>query len=384
MRVLVLSFYYPPDLCAGSFRIGAIVDEMTRQGIEVDVMTTKPNRYNQYQVDAPTYEEKNNLRIYRFEVSKHESGMKDQIFSFIDFGAQVLKKSNHKGYDLIFSTSSRLFTGLLGSFISRKVKAPFYLDIRDLFVDNMKEILPSKLQKGFHLFGKSLEKFTFSRASKINLVSKGFHHYVESRYPKIPLNFFSNGIDQEFLDYDFLGSLSSDKKIITYAGNIGEGQGLHRIIPPLAEYFSGQLYFRIIGDGGKRKILEAALGKSYSDDVEIIKPIPRIELLKFYKETDALFLHLNEYNAFKKVLPSKIFEYAATGKPIWAGLDGYSAQFVRHEIENCEVFKPCDYKQAIKVFNQIQFQYINRDLFKKNYTRNVIVKNMVDEILSIV
>jgi len=32
-------------------------------------------------------------------------------------------------------------------------------------------------------------------------------------------------------------------------------------------------------------------------------------------DADVLFLHLNAYKAFEKVLPSKIFEYAATGRP---------------------------------------------------------------------
>ena len=47
--------------------------------------------------------------------------------------------------------------------------------------------------------------------------------------------------------------------------------------------------------------------------------------------TDVLFLHLNDYSAFRKVIPSKIFEYAATGKPIVAGVSGYAAEFLRHE-----------------------------------------------------
>ena len=47
-----------------------------------------------------------------------------------------------------------------------------------------------------------------------------------------------------------------------------------------------------------------------------------------------LFIHLNAYPAFEKVLPSKIFEYAATGKPILAGVSGYSADFIRNNLKD--------------------------------------------------
>ena len=53
------------------------------------------------------------------------------------------------------------------------------------------------------------------------------------------------------------------------------------------------------------------------------------ELIKKYQEADILFLHLNNYKAFLKVLPSKIFEYSATHKPICAGVSGHSKEFLK-------------------------------------------------------
>ena len=42
----------------------------------------------------------------------------------------------------------------------------------------------------------------------------------------------------------------------------------------------------------------------------LINPVSRDELRIFYDQSDFLFLHLNDYQAFRKVLPSKIFELA--------------------------------------------------------------------------
>ena len=62
------------------------------------------------------------------------------------------------------------------------------------------------------------------------------------------------------------------------------------------------------------------------------------KLIKEYLNADILFLHLNDYEAFQKVLPSKLFEYGAMNKPILAGISGYSKEFVKSEISNCAVF----------------------------------------------
>lgn len=56
MRFLVLSFYYHPDLSAGSFRTTALVQalaEKLAEGAGVEVLTTLPNRYSTFSSDAP-------------------------------------------------------------------------------------------------------------------------------------------------------------------------------------------------------------------------------------------------------------------------------------------------------------------------------------------
>jgi len=50
-RILLLSFYYPPDLAAGSFRMEALVQALLKESsnnVQIDVITTQPNRYIAY------------------------------------------------------------------------------------------------------------------------------------------------------------------------------------------------------------------------------------------------------------------------------------------------------------------------------------------------
>ena len=80
----------------------------------------------------------------------------------------------------------------------------------------------------------------------------------------------------------------------------------------------------------------------------------RDELIKIYQSADILFLHLNDYDAFKKVLPSKLFEYGALGKPIWAGVAGHAAEFIKENITNAAVFSPCNVNDAVKSFESLE------------------------------
>jgi glycosyltransferase involved in cell wall biosynthesis len=109
----------------------------------------------------------------------------------------------------------------------------------------------------------------------------------------------------------------------------------------------------------------------------------RLDLLDAYSRADVLFVHLNDYDAFKKVLPSKLFEYAATGKPIWAGVDGYAAQFVTEEIDNAAVFYPCDVAQAEAAFDRLAIWHIARRGFVAKFERGNIVKQMAQDIIEL-
>jgi len=196
---------------------------------------------------------------------------------------------------------------------------------------------------------------------------------------KIKYSFYSNGIDDIFLDYDFKSEKNNHKKVITYAGNIGEGQGLEKIIPQMAKKLGNEYEIHIIGDGGiKNKLIQELNG---IENVKIFDPVNRDKLLDIYKSSDFLFLHLNNYEAFKKVLPSKLFEYAVTNKFILAGVGGYAKEFIEQNIDNSIVFNPCDtdefYNKFINIDKKIK---INRTEFKNDFSRHSIMSKLSQEV----
>ena len=357
-------------------------------GDHIDVMTTLPNRYASFHAETLTLEETMGFRVERIKLPSHKSGMIDQAKAFIYFAGSVLKRVKKREYDFVFATSSRLMTAALGAFIAKQKKAKLYLDIRDLFLDTFGEVI-SKPFVWFMLPVLSLiERKTMLSAQHINLVSKGFEGYFSQRYPKLSLSWFSHGIDEVFMVSPPAFSafpIRSDKPLnILYAGNIGEGQGLHMIIPDLAKRLKDKVHFKIIGDGGKKEALRLALDHFQSSHVTLIPPISRDALIDAYQEADVLFLHLNDYAAFRKVLPSKLFEYAAMGKPIWAGVSGYAAEFIRNEVDNAVIFSPCDAEEAEIVFSELEMRYSPRERFIKKFKRSDIMHEMVSDMLRLI
>jgi glycosyltransferase involved in cell wall biosynthesis len=389
-RIVYLTFYYEPDLCAGSFRNTSLAIELAKQARErniiVDVYTTLPNRYSTFEQNALEFEELGNLRIHRISLPPHKSGMLDQVFSFKKFYSEVIKLNKNKKADLVFASSSRLFTAYLGFTIAKRSEAQLYLDVRDIFVDTMSDVFKSKILKFFILpLLKLIEKKTFNYSKHINLISGGFKSYF-SKFSNTEFTFYTNGIDEEFLDATTVvvkNNKIDSKKSIVYAGNIGEGQGLHKVIPSAAKELGSKFEFIVIGDGGTKKLLQDEIDNLSISNVVLHKPMNRKDLQSIYNDADYLFIHLNDYPAFRKVLPSKIFELATIGKPIIAGVSGFAAEFIKNEVSYSFVFNPCNSNELVNfVKSDMSSHTIDRKDFKLKYKRSIINKLMAESILS--
>ena len=393
LRVLLLSFYFAPDLSAGSFRNTAFVESLKRilpDGSEIDVVTTLPNRYAGYAAQALEQESSEGVSITRIPLPNHKSGMLDQSRSFLTYAKAVRQHVSGREYDIVFASSSRLMTAALGAWVSRTKSIPLYLDIRDIFVDTIKDVLSQRLAWLMKPVFSLVERWTVSRAARLNVVSEGFIPYFEQRYPNVPKVVFTNGIDDQFISLDIETSDKSspgeqgEAVEVLYAGNIGEGQGLHNIVPDLAERLGSRVVFRIIGAGGRLQQLQDAVTSKNLSNVILEQPVSREELISAYKKADVLFLHLNDYEAFLKVLPSKLFEYGALGKPIWAGVGGYAATFINENLSNATVFAPCDVSAGVQAFDELDIADAPRTDFIARFKRAAIMDGMAADLLATV
>ena len=395
MKIIFYTFYYPPDLSAGSFRSVALVQALSKKlnsNDELHIITTHPNRYASHKAEAKDIESNGKVTIHRIKVPKHQSGMMSQARSFGVYSFSAYKLCKKIKPSFLIGTTSRLMTGVLTGFSAHQLRCRYFIDLRDIFSESISDILSLKnrilgvvSKKIFSFFERKL----LNSASGVNVVSKGFPDYFQKEGMETSKwSFFPNGVDREFTKLtNSKNALSKKNKTILYAGNIGGGQGLEYIMPKVAKKIGNNYHFLVIGDGGMRLILEERLKYENIDNVEILPPVNREKLIKYYLDADILFLHLNNIPALRRVLPSKIFEYTALKKPIVAGLDGYSAEFLKDNNPNVILFNPGNVNQCVNSIKKAESLKINESSisnFVEKYAREKIMENMASHILSIV
>lgn len=329
------------------------------------------------------YEVKENLRIYRFNVPQHGNRFLNQIRSFYAYERQVKKLAKQIKPDFIFASSSKLFSAYLAYSLSRSNKLRYYIDLRDLFAENLRSFIRIPLLNELvsrvvqHVF----EQPCLMHAAHININSGGFINNIPANF-KGSTSFYPNGIDDAFLNWKKDRATQEGKRIICYAGNIGEAQGLHHIIPVLAKKLEPWFTFLVIGDGSAREKLQKELKRIHATNVEWVLPVNRAILLDYYLKSDYLLLHLNDFHSLEKVLPSKLFEYAAGNLPILAGVRGYAKEFIEKEIKsNCFVFEPGDADSVVNYLQNTEYSLQSRPEFTEKYKRSHITSGLASSIV---
>ena len=88
--------------------------------------------------------------------------------------------------------------------------------------------------------------------------------------------------------------------------------------------------------------------------------------------------------AFERSLPSKVFEYAVMGKPIVAGLPGYSRTFVQKNIPHAVVFEPGNISDGVRSVERAkEIRVIEEDItnFINKFSRKKLAQSLSKSIV---
>lgn len=385
-NILFLSYYFEPDLSAGSFRntsLSQTLAEYLKEKATLQVYCTQPNRYQQTSETVLYHEKKDNCNIYRIQVPQHGNGFFRQIRSFLFYRRQVLELTRNQQFDFIYASSSKLFTAYLAYEVAKRKKIKYYIDLRDLFAENLEEFIPIPvlniaLKRWVQQF---FERPCLMNAAHININSQGFRDSLPRGYTGT-VSFFPNGVDDYFLNWRRDTHVKNERPLVTYAGNIGEAQGMHLILPTLAKRLEGRFDFLIVGEGSMRNRLMQELRKAGVNNVEWRAPVKRHALLEIYQRSDYLFIHLNRHKSLEKVLPSKLFEYAAGNVPILAGVSGYPRQFIQKEVKsNVFCFDPGAVEPLCQYLLNNDYHLASRPEFVTKFSRKEVNLRMAKSIM---
>lgn len=390
MNILVISQFYPPDLGAVAFRMEAIVNEMRTKGHNVYVLSATPNRYKDFHVEL---NHKNREYEIRLDLKNSSRSIISRVKGFFEFYYKCIRKKNYykdKCIDVVISTTPYMLEGLAGQIIAKSLNAKHLLDVRDLWPDT--PIALGKIRsKGPIAFGlRLIEKRLYRRANKIISTSPGYISHINAVAPNQKVEVILNGIDSQFEEdiniyKKTFNRANTDKVIITYAGNIGVAQNLVTLVKSAIDLKNHNFHFRLIGSGTQIKEIKELIEDNHLNNVEIIPPVKRDELFKYYMETDILYLQLHSSKYFSKVVPSKIFEYLLVQKPIIYGLNGVSVDilvqfgdtyYVKPDNSNelTEVIKIVDTKKNINR----DYSTLRRSIQINKYSN--IIENLLEDL----
>lgn len=385
MKTVVLTQNYVPDLAASSFRMKALAEELQRRGHEVTVITGTPNRYSSFDLPKAENSDNETEEIVRIKRPAQSGSVIRRSFGDLVFLLKSLWVSRPyiRSCDVIVATTPHLWIGLVGALSSRLYRKPMVLDVRDLWPDVMIELGIIREKSVLFRILKKVERFIYRSAQRIIYNSPSFADHIISEGGKTTAC-ITNGIDDEY--FQVLQALAPNPTlhnpyIVTYAGNIGIAQDLEPLVE-VAAGFEGRLNFRLIGDGSDRKRIQSLVDRKKVRNVEIIPPVDRTGLLGYYLDTDAFFVHLKPISMFEKTIPSKIFEYAATGKPVVWGLHGTAANVMEEIHEGQWTFRAGDTEDLKRVLEQLYQDLQKGSISRKGYCADTLGEKYLRSTLS--
>jgi len=114
---------------------------------------------------------------------------------------------------------------------------------------------------------------------------------------------------------------------VTYAGALGYYQGLETLLAVAAEMPAVEFFF--VGDGPERCFLEERAAAAGLGNVTFTGYVDRGTLFDIYAQSHVLFAQLRDLPVMAEAtVPSKVYEYLATGRPVLYGGGGVTAELL--------------------------------------------------------
>jgi glycosyltransferase involved in cell wall biosynthesis len=237
----------------------------------------------------------------------------------------------------VVSTSPQFFCGLAGYPLSRLKRIPWVLEIRDLWPDSIVAVgamRPGLVTRALL----ALERFAYRRATHIVSVSDAFIPHFEQRgVSRGKISVVTNGVDlaafakpgeAEAAAFRARHGLQG-KFVVAYVGTHGMAHGLETILQA-AESLRARddIAFLLVGDGAERARLVEQCRAMALPNVLLLPQMPRAEIPGVWAASDAAIVLLRDNPTFERVIPSKMLEAFAMGKPVLLGLRGAARRIV--------------------------------------------------------
>jgi glycosyltransferase involved in cell wall biosynthesis len=339
VRILVISQHFWPE----SFRINELVSSLVMRGIEVDVMTGKPNYpegniFTGYRAAGCSIEVWRGARLHRVPIvprgqkSAHRLVMNylSFVFTGIIFGTWMLRRAKP---DVIFVyATSPILQALPALFLARLKGCPVVLWVQDLWPESLSAT--GYIRSGWILrMVARAVCFIYKRSDLILLSSRSFEHSVQLYAPDQIAVYYPNSVDISCYGPNVsprfdLEALKTGFTVV-FAGNVGIAQSVETIIEAADKLRDLEVVrFLIFGSGSRLDWMKAEINRRQLHNVFLAGRYPAEAMPCLLTQAKVLLVTLADQAIFAKTVPIKVQTYMAVGRPIIGCLNGEGAQLI--------------------------------------------------------
>lgn len=402
MKIVFISHYFPPEIGAPSARIYEMAKHWVELGNEVHVVTCFPNHPtgiipDEYQGKKYMYELMDGIHVHRnYVYATPNKGFIKKTLGHISFmvSSVLISMRKIKKPDVIVTSSPTFFSIFSGYWFSLWKKAPFVLEIRDLWPAAMIELGVMKKGVITNILEK-MELFFYRKCKRLIMVTKSFKENVVSRgVDENKVHVITNGVNQE-LFYPKEKNITllkkyglEDKFIVSYVGAHGISQNLSTILEVAQSLEEdNEIQFVFIGEGAEKDKLKDTVNEKGILNVIFIDSQPKEMIPEFYNLSNISLIPLKNIELFKTFIPSKMFEIMACGVPIVASLEGEAADIL-NKSKAARVVKPDNSEEIKKAIINIKSDKTLYDQLKENgpafVEQNYSRKKLAEKYLEII
>ena len=332
MKILFLTYHYPPETGACSVRVEEFVKRWQAQGHEVTVVTGNPNYpknhlYPGYVNRFISRGEDNGIRLVRtFTYVSRKGGLLRRALGQILFIFMGVIGGLLTGrHDVLIATSPPFTIGLAAVLLSKLKRLPLFFDVRDpyplaaieLGVLTNKPLI--KLLYGY-------ERFIYANAFRVVTVTESFRRFlVDSGCQQENTRVVANGVNPRFFNRDEAADRAEicrhfkleDKFNVVYTGTMGRVHDLRTMVEAARELRDDPaIQFVIVGHGVKQREVTSLVTQYQLQNLILLDPIPKEEVRRFLHIADIGFQALEDLRYIAGAHAIKLFEYMAMQVPV--------------------------------------------------------------------
>ncbi|TVR83322.1 MAG: glycosyltransferase WbuB [Rhodospirillales bacterium] len=353
LKILFLSHYFPPEVNAPASRTYEHCRRWAEAGHDVTVLTCNPNcpdgvlfpgYRNRVRVQREVVDGIRVVRMWTFLAAN--AGTVKRVANYISFlCSAVLAAPGLDRPDVVVATSPQFFCGWAGVAVARLKRVPLVLEIRDIWPESI--VATGAMGKTPFLLGlvQRMADRMYRSADRIVAVGDGYRSHILATVPDLAdlTEVITNGVDLRFFSPEREGERPTaaelrqrwnlgDRFVCAYVGTIGMAHRLEVTLEAarlLKAKGRRDIVFLNVGDGAERKRLETDVAAAgLVDWVVFTGRQPKEMMPPILAMADACLVHLRKCDLFTSVIPSKIFETMAMGRPMVMGVEGQARDLV--------------------------------------------------------